>query len=290
MEPDIVARVVSLVSAIVALASLLIAVLSYRRGRPRVIIKDARVVTAMQNPAEDEPRGGNDTVLVQVLLVNRGQARVQLAAGGRSAAWPIMAEFQRSREPGRMSQSRADRANGQTLVSPLSNGLEHDQVDAFSGLSVSGQLPDDLLTRALQARLWRMRARITLSSGDVIFSHWFPTPHPWEGSIRRRQAELRKDAPTAMNDLAQALRESGLPQNMTMLRRLAKRAGLKAATVDDLLLGRGEPTWPVIAKIVDALDDAEHARSRLRMWKAKWVASLDAGKWADESAGESDPR
>lgn len=286
-EPDNVARVISLVSAVFALVSLSIAVLSYRRGRPRVVVMDARVVIAVQSTSEDEVSSGDDTVLVQVLLVNRGQAKVQLASGARSGAWPLTVEFQRSRAPGRTSRGRAGRADDRTLVVPLADRLENDQVDGFSGLAVSGELSDELTIRATAARLWRMRARITLSSGDVIFSHWFPTPLPWEGSVRRRRAELRLDAVAAMNDLARALQESGLSLNRTLLHRLAKRTGLKFATVYDLLDGHGEPTWPIIVKIVDALHDSDHARPRLEIWKAKWVSSLDAGKWDSESPDES---
>jgi hypothetical protein len=156
---------------------------------PDVMVKDAKVVTAVQSISENEASSRDDIVLVQALLVNRGQAKVQLASGTRLGAWPVMAEFQRSRE--RMSQSRADRANGKTLVAPLADRLENDQIDGFSGLAVSGELPDELLTRALTDRLWRMRVRITLSIGDVIFSHWFPTPTPWDRAPAKSITQVR---------------------------------------------------------------------------------------------------
>lgn len=268
MEPDKVALVISALGATFACASLWISAMSYRRGRPQVRVKDAGVVVKLPQRGHDA-RGQESgaEMLVHALLVNRGQAPVQLSPAALSV------EFQLSRKRNfRHSPQARSRASG--IFAPLASTGEHATIGGFAGLEVSAVLPEQVIEKATSAWLWRMRMRIVLSSGDVVLSRWFETPTGDEALQARRRAELRAEAEPAWHALSQVVRHVRPEASVV------RRAGLNAEALREMMSEghRAMPTWPTIAKVADVYRSSH----QLEFWWRRWEASLNAAMADDE--------
>ncbi|GAA4546481.1 hypothetical protein [Amycolatopsis samaneae] len=283
MGSDKLALGISALSAVFAFASLCVSALSYRRGRPRVSVKDAGAVTKVFSQFSAPERRGQDALIIYARLVNRGQAPVQMAVQ------PLVAEFARSRFarswkrrwPYRRGWPPTDRTG---IFAPLEAQTAGREIGGFEGVEVSASLPDELLNRAEDGWLERTRLRITLSSGDVIVSRWFDTPSQFDHLIEHRRAELRRDADAAMRDLARVIEQSP----GALARSVIRKTGMRSDVFHDHVTlrevnerFRRQPTWPAIAKIVKALDESGGVQ-RLELWKKRWAETLAVATTDDE--------
>ncbi|SEP53638.1 hypothetical protein [Amycolatopsis saalfeldensis] len=256
---------ISALSAAFAFASLWISALSYRRGRPRAVIRSSGVVTAVSGDCATQ----REELQVHALLVNRGQSRVQLADQ------PVVLEFQRARS--RRRAFRRGRPDGPPVFISITTQLPRADIGGFEGLEISGALPDEFVTRAAgDAWLCQLRLRVKLSTGDVVVGRWFPPPTGAERSIEGRRDELRQETGPAMRDLVEAL--GGVPGGTIWL------AKLRGETLADYVQRvQKKPTWFAIARIIDVLEAQKGVPAPgLEIWKRRWSTSLAAAKTDDE--------
>lgn len=275
---SVVAVGISALSAAVALASLWISVLSYRRGRPRVVVRDSGIVTTVSADSHDRV-ARREELQVRALLVNRGQVRVQLADQ------PLILESQRARDRRQLRRMRRGLPIGSAAGPPVFISITtrppRNDIGGFEGLEISGAMPEDFVIRGSGDQwLCRLRLRIQLSTGDVVVGRWFSPPTGAEHSIERRRTELRQEAEPAMRELVEAV--GAFPAGSI---RLARLRGETLA--DHIQRLQKRPTWSAIARIVDALEAQEDTPAHgLELWKRRWSTSLAAARTDDELRNE----
>ncbi|MGW4828904.1 hypothetical protein ACWEOG_15080 [Amycolatopsis japonica] len=255
-----------------ALARLWISALSYRSGRPRVVVRESGVITTVSPSRSGDGPAQRDELHVHALLVNRGQAPVQLAD------LPLVLEFQRAC---RRRAHRRGGPDGPPVFVSITTQPPRTDIGGFEGLEISGALPEDFVTRAAgDAWLCRLRLRVKLSTGDVVAGRWFPPPTGAERSIDSRRAELRQEAGPAMRDLVEA--PGSVPTGTT------RRTRLHGETLTDYLQRRQKkPTWFAIARIIDALEaHVDMPAPGLELRKRRWGTSLAVARTDDELRNE----
>ncbi|MFI7681016.1 hypothetical protein HFP15_36905 [Amycolatopsis sp. K13G38] len=258
-NPDNLARFISIIGLLVSLAGLTIATLSYRRGRPQVMIKN---VCWRSKPVA----GG---ITVEAVLANRSQAKAQLTSGVSSPDGPIIAEFQHPRDLrllARLRPRHAAQHGRKPAQTPLIELSLPDHIDAFSAIKITGNLLDEQRIK-VPPEFTAMRLQIELSSGKILYSPWFNAPPYRESEKRQGLVQLRRAFGAA---IAAEMSARGLSVSSVCDESRKRGYKISRIAVNDVMRGDRIPRWEKVEVILNAINPAV-TDEYLKEWRNRWL-------------------